>query len=357
MRTYDDRSRFLNQGKPVGDLMRDLNNGYRVAYEFDKHDWKKGAPFLDDLEGGTRNKWGLDLSKLDNGGGGVWESKLDDLQDHILYHVVSQIKDNEDEISSFLAEFEGDAENHKQQTYRNLSNAWRDEFAVNDPFDGDADKRMRAAEWKLTKCYYAIYKSVSAILRIKFDSLPENHMQMWTKNHKQILERFGTKLYPYPFMQFPQKSNWEDEKHYQWVVPYPMPEKKYEQQQGKQSRYAEDTLESIYDDAKKIPRFDEDQVYSFFDLMMKVRHWANYWHGGVFSRLYGDGYKQAIDDAVRLLCFTILSVAEATTIVSFGYQEFSYMQKEYRRSCQRGMMPKSHSLVDRRDEVYEQVWG
>ncbi|MCO8267205.1 hypothetical protein NKF06_11550 [Haloferax sp. AB510] len=354
---YDDHSRFIDQAMPVGDIMRSINSGYRVAYEFDRDDWAEGNKFLDGLKGGHRSEWGIDLTRVDSGGS-VWGDKISTLQEHILHHIISQSKKHGGEISRFLNEREGDnIDTHKMEVYRNISNAWRDEFALNDPVDGSEDDRMRTTEWRIAICYYAIYKSISAILRIKFNKLPKNHTELWTLNQKQLLDRFGTKLYPFPFLNFPHQTDWSENKIYQWTVPYPMPEEKFEQQQQTQSGYAEHNLEYILDTADSIPDFNRNHVYSLFDLLKELRHWANYWHGGIFSRLYGQGYKQAIDDALRLLTYTGLATAEVAVITAFGLDELKKMHEEYSHSCELGMMPESYNLSDHRVGIYERAYN
>ena len=109
----------------------------------------------------------MNLDKV-NDNHDAWGSNLSDVQNHALYHVVANSQENEQELNQFFSDKESGAQPNKAM--KNISNAWRDEFALNDPIDGDVRDRMRTAEWRITMAYYSIYKATSALMRSKLSN-------------------------------------------------------------------------------------------------------------------------------------------------------------------------------------------
>lgn len=82
---------------------------------------------------------------------------LEIVQGNVLYHVVSNLKANEDELQSYFDESNG---GDQEQALRNLSNSCHNEFVINDPIEG-MQPLKRTAKWRISMAYYGIYKVFS----------------------------------------------------------------------------------------------------------------------------------------------------------------------------------------------------
>lgn len=357
-----DQRVYLQEAKPVAELMKSINSSYRVAYEFDRDDFEEGNSYLDEGMGSTREKWGLDLSRVEpvnNGGHSHWGDNLESLQDHILYHVVAQAVEYNDELENFFQDRESDREDHFKDAFRNLTNAWRDEYALNAPFHGSSKSRTNTAEWRIVQTYYSVYKSTSALLRSKFDTIRRgrgNHASLWRFHREECIDELQDKLYAFPFLYFPVDDNPRSHDYFNWVPPYPIHDDFYKEQSERQNRYAESALEEIYHETKSIPYFEDEMLISFYDLLKSLREWAQYHQGGIFSRLYGDTHIKALDHALRLLSFTGITIAEVALICAFGIGDFEDIYREYRESCYTGDIPDSLWNVSRRFDVYKEAF-
>jgi hypothetical protein len=357
-----DRRVYLQEAKPVADLMKSINSAYRLAYEFDRDDFREGNPYLEDGMGATREKWGLDLSRIDpvvTGGHLHWGDHLETLQEHVLYHIIAQTVENNEEIEDFFQSRDLDRETHFTTAFRNLTNAWRDEYALNSPFDATAESRTKTAEWRIVQAYYSTYKATSALLRSKFDTIRRgngNHAGLWQFHREECMDELQEKLYPFPFLYFPVDDNPRSHDYFEWVVPYPIHDDFYDDQSERQNRYGELALESIYTGAKDIPYFQDEILFTFYDLLQSLREWAQYHQGGIFSRLYGETHIKALDHALRLIAFTGITVAEVALICAFGIDDFEEVYEEYRRSCLAGNVSESLQQVSRRFQVYREVF-
>lgn len=353
---------YLQEARPVAELMKSINGSYRLAYEFDRDDFEEGNAFLDDGMGAPREKWGLDLSRVDpitTGGHLHWGDHLETLQDHVLYHVVSQAVKHNEEIEAFFQQRELDRETHFNEAFRNLTNAWRDEYALNAPFDATSESRTNTAEWRIVQAYYSIYKATSSLLRSKFDTIRRgsgNHASLWRFHREECMDELQEMLYPFPFLYFPADGNPRSHDYFNWVVPYPIHEDLLSEQSERQNEYAEHQLERIYEEATNIPYFQDEVLITFYDLLQSLREWAQYHQGGIFSRLYGETHVKALDHALRLLAFTGITVAEVALICGFGIGEFEDVYEEYQTSCFAGNVAESLRLVSRRFQVYKEAF-
>lgn len=106
----------------------------------------------------------------------------------------------------------------------------------------------------------------------------------------------------------------------------------------------------------RFPRNPDSPCPTFFDLLLDLRHWANYHRGGIFSRLYGGGFQFAIDEGLRLLTFTGLTIAEVGLIYALGYETVEKEFLGYQRSAEAGI-GESARLVDRRFQVYRRAFS
>jgi hypothetical protein len=352
-------SDFMEEGAPVAQLFRRINSSFYETYEFDKHDYSEGGIWVDDDQSpAVREKWGLDLSKVNNTYD-TWSSRLSDVQNHALYHVVANAQENEEELNQFFSDKESGAQPNKAM--KNISNAWRDEFALNDPLDGDVRDRMRTAEWRITMAYYSIYKATSALMRSKFSDKKEggsDHDGMWRYHMREVMDELGNSLYAYPFMFFPRDSGPHSSKWFEWTVPYPMIDENWESQREIMATNAKSALSSIYSKAREGINWEDGKpvLVTFYDLLLQLRHWANYQEGGIFSRLYGDGYRQFIDEGLRLITFIGMAIAEVGLIYSLGFGRFYSQYKRYARSCREGV-EEGLGLIERRMNVYEQAFS
>lgn len=353
---------YLQEAKPVANLMKIINGSYRLAYEFDRDDYHEENPFLADELGATREKWGLNLSRVDpvvSGGHLHWGDNLEDIQNHVLYHVVTQAVEHNEGLENFFQDRESDEETHFIQAFRNLTNAWRDEYALNAPFEASPESRTRTAEWRIVQAYYSIYKAFSALLRSKFLDIRRGrgaHAGLWRFHREECMDELQEKLYPFPFFYFPVDDNPRDHDYFTWVVPYPIHDNFYEDQCEQQNEYVEDTLQAIYNKAKQIPYFEDEVLITFFDLLKSLREWAQYQQGGIFSRLYGETHIKALDHALRIISFTGITVAEVALICSFGIGRFKDVYGEYKDSCLAGDVPNGFEQVSRRLQVYDEAF-
>lgn len=345
----------MQEAVPVAKLLRSINRSFYNAYEFDKQDYAEGAYGISDGEGASREKWGLDLSKK-KAFYGTWGKSLTDIQNHVLYHVVSNALEHEQELDDFFEEVRPISQ--IRQMRDNLSNAWRDEFALNDPISGSAEDRMRTTEWRISMAYYAVFKSHSALMRTQFDEIREgsSHSGMWRKHRSEFMEELGNKLYAFPFMFFPRDSGPHSSKWFDWTVPYPIQDEFYEDQQDTLMDNAKNSLSSIHSKATEIAWEDDQHLITFYDLLLMLRHWANYQNGGIFSRLYGEGYMKSIDEALRLITFTGMTIAEVGIIMARGLDELEFGYNWYRQSCDEGVSDALH-LIERRMNVYQQAFN
>jgi hypothetical protein len=91
-----------------------------------------------------------------------------------------------------------------------------------------------------------------------------------------------------------------------------------------------------------------------FDLVLNLRHWANYHLGGVFNRLYASGLRFAIDEGLRLIIFTGLAIAEVGLIQALGIGTVEEEFHAFEHSSKEGVEDSSH-LPEQRFVVYEQL--
>lgn len=357
-------SDFMCRGAPVGDFCRLLNDSFEAAYESNRDEY---GPRVSKYGFATapRERWGLDLSRV-RCSGSTWAEALPEVQDHVLYHVVRNAIDNSSRLGDF---FPGDvAEERRDDVARNLSNAWRDEFALNDPVDADARGRMRTTEWRIAMCYYAVFKAQSALMHCAFEDIRADggegsHARMWIKHRREVMTPLGNSLYAFPFMYFPQAttgehaSNWFD-----WTVPYPVPDGTHEKQQDVQDHRemlrenAREALQSLYEQLQEFEWTNEAGLNTFYDALLMLRQWANYQHGGVFGRLYGTGYVQAIDEALRLVTFAGLAIAEVGVVAALGWDRFSEVWEVFATNASAGLADSS-AVAARRVDVYRRAFS
>lgn len=351
-------SQFMDQAAPVAEFFRAVNTGYELTYEWDKHDYAEGGIAAAEGEGAPRTEWGLDLSRIRSRYGN-WGGSVEAIQDHVLYHVISNARENTTELEQF---FEGRATPERRQAAsRNISNAWRDEYTLNDPLGANTDARMRTAEWRITTCYYAIFKATSALMRACFDNIRndggDSHSGVWIKHRIEMMSELGNSLYAFPFMYFPQATTGEHaDNWFDWTVPYPIQEEFEQEQEEILKEKAEGALRTLCNRARTVDWTGDHALNTFYDSMLLLRHWANYQDGGIFCRLYGEGYKQAIDDALRLLAFTGVTIAEVGLIFVLGWRQFLSIYQTYMSSCVAGVSD-ANDLVLRRVRVYREVFG
>ena len=351
--TFDEKE-FYKYGKPVGELFQILSTSFFDTYEY-------GRPFGEGVESECpsdfpESRWGLEFRRVTHNTP-VWGDEcLQTVQGHVLYHVVSNAKANDDELQSYFNESNG---GDREQALRNLSNAWRDEFAVNDPIEGEAADRMRTAEWRISMAYYATYKAFSALMRSKFDDILADgrggtHVRMWKRHRREMLDELTDSLYVYPFMYFPEgdfSNYWFD-----WSAPYPDWSGRSSDIDSKLSKKARNSLSKIYRHRQSFHEEPDTPCPTFFDMLLNLRHWANYHRGGVFSRLYGSGLRFAIDEGLRLITFAGLTIVEVGLIQSLSYDTVVEEFRAFEQSSTKGVQDSSH-FPARRFAVYEQAFN
>jgi hypothetical protein len=208
-------------------------------------------------------------------------------------------------------------------------------------------------------CYYAIYKAFSGLMRATFEEIRASggggsHGQMWKKHRTSMLTELEDALYAYPFMPFP-VGRFSDEA-FDWTIPYPAWEAQPERLESRLATNAERELEAIYELRDRFHRKPDSPCPTFFDLLLDLRHWANYHRGGIFSRLYGRGFRFAIDEGLRITTFAGMAIAEVGLIYSLGYDQVRDEFTGYRESAAQGV-EQSAEVVGRRFSVYDSVFG
>ena len=221
---------------------------------------------------------------------------------------------------------------------------------------------MRTTEWRITKCYYSIFKAVSALMHCKFDDIRVDgrggsHVRMWKKHRREMMTPLGNSLYSYPFMYFPQATEGEHaDNWFDWTVPFPVPEGALAGEESILQGQAEHCLESIYDALDEFSGTSTNGLVTFYDALLKLRKWASYTHGGVFARLYGEGYIQGIDEALRLVTFSGLAIAEVGSILALGWDWFSSVWSTFSASAAVGIND-SLEVVQQRYRIYHNVFS
>lgn len=354
----------MQEAEPVGELFRNLYDGFYWHYNGyrDQRQNVENSPASDEyINEGDRHVWGLDLTEPP----GTDAGDVEHHKEQILYAVVSAAVDNREQLMNALRGNRDDPDECASEALRNLSNAWRDEFALAFPRDATFSSsdsaykhRAKTAEWRITKCYYAIYKSVSAIRNIKGIN-SSNHNQTLNQHRTDFLRRSDTQcLYQYPF-----NFNPKNEHFFKHKTPYPLiKNEKYDFTPSKRERIRRDFSEEskerikmIFTQGKKaVPSELQENLCSFYQLMKGIREWANYIRGGILARLYGEGYAKSIDRSLQLLAHSALTTAEVAVITSFGIDEFRQVLTEYQQACEEGFAD-SHQMVTQRFEVYEQA--
>jgi hypothetical protein len=207
--------------------------------------------------------------------------------------------------------------------------------------------------------YYAIYKAFSALMRSKFDDILTDgrggtHVRMWKKHRWEMLDELTDSLYVYPFMYFPEgdfSDQWFD-----WSSPYPDWNGRSSDIDSVLNEKARDSLSEMYRYRQSFHEKPDAPCPTFFDMLLNLRHWANYHRGGVFSRLYGSGLRFAIDEGLRLITFTGLAITEVGLIQSLGYDTVKEEFLAFEQSSKEGVTDSSY-LPSRRFAVYEQALG
>lgn len=92
----------MEEGAPVAQLFRRINSSFYETYEFDNHDYSEGGIWVnDDQSPAARERWGLNLNRINNTND-TWSSRLSDIQNHALYHVVANAQEDEGELNHFF---------------------------------------------------------------------------------------------------------------------------------------------------------------------------------------------------------------------------------------------------------------
>lgn len=114
-------------------------------------------------------------------------------------------------------------------------------------------------------------------------------------------------------------------------------------------------MEAVYSKAENVSSWDSGRNTStFYHVFKLLREWANYEHGGIFSRLYGPGYVKFLDRGMRLLAYSAITTAEVALICAFGIDRFERELRYYGESCEEGVSEGAAHAVDRY-EVYQRT--
>lgn len=349
--------RFAQQAIPVGQFMKTLSEGFYWAYEYKRGQWmgvENATAPNSEIDADSQTVWELNLEEA------TYKNDIERLKEHIIFATVGQAVDDRDQLLQFFRGRSGSARLYEEKAFRNLTNAWRDEYCLNSPVDAEPEERMKTAEWRITMCYYALYKSASAIVHTKDSSdLSNSHVRTLNIHASQFLSSRARCLYGYPLnhnpcsgdffefrLPFPQHISVEDE---EWREPL------REDRIDTYADHYERLMTALYSKAKNISTWDSDRETStFFHVFKLLREWANYGHGGIFSRLYGPGYIKFIDRAIQLLTYSAISTAEVAAICAFGFERFERELRYYREACEEGISDGALH-VDERFEIYQRA--
>lgn len=349
--------RFANEAIPVGQFMKTLSEGFYWAYEYRRDQYmgvENAAAPDSQIDTDHQSVWGLNLAEATN------KSDTERLKEHVLYATVAQAVDNRGQLLQFFRSRSGSDRLYEKKTFRNLTNAWRDEYCLSSPVDAEPEDRMKTAEWRITMCYYALYKAASAIVHTKDSSdLSNSHVRTLNMHANQFLSSRARCLYGYPLNFDPSSGDFFD-----FRLPCPQhigidkeewQEELLEDRKESYADHNERLMSALYNKAQNISTWDTDRETStFFHVFKLLREWANYGHGGIFSRLYGPGYIKFIDRAIQLLTYSAISTAEVATICAFGFDRFERELRYYREACEEGISDGSLH-VDERFEIYKRA--
>jgi hypothetical protein len=349
--------KFAKQAIPVGQFFKTVANGYYWAYEYGRDqnmDLDNSAAPRSDIDSDDLSIWGLNLAEATS------DSNIEQLKDHIIYATLEQAVKNHGQLLGFFRNRSGSDRIYEDKAFRNLTNAWRDEYCLNAPVDAEPEERMKTAEWRITMCYYALYKSVSAIIRTKDSTdLSISHQKTLDKHSSQFMASRARCLYGYPFNFDPCSSQFFDfRKPFPYFIGVEDEELEARRRSQREDIYADHykrQMEVVYSKAEKISSWDNKRNTStFYHVFKLLREWANYEHGGIFSRLYGPGYVQFIDRGIRLLAYSAISTAEVALICAFGIDRFERELRHYQKACEEGVSEGASHIIDRY-EVYQQA--
>lgn len=351
--------RFMEEGDPVGEFFYGLYHGFYWHYEQNRaqrQDVTESPAVDSEINEENQSVWGLDLSET-NGPPAV---DVEGLKDHILYAVLAQARENRESLLNFYRGSWDDREGCSEQAFRNLSNAWRDEFILNYPKEEDYEFRMQSAEWRITVCYYSLYKSLSAIVHTKDSSdLSTTHVSTANRHANEFMDMPATQ----PIFVYPYNFHPDDTRYFDFSLPYPafqdypdeFVEEHLERLLTQFSEESNNRMTSVYNKITNISTYSSDRsTDTFYHLMKLLREWANYEEGRIFARLHGDGYLKAIDRTLQLLTYSALVTSEVAVIASFGFEEFRSQVEGFHRASTRGITNCADDVLQR-NQVYSHV--
>lgn len=332
---------FCGEVFPISRVMYGICTGYYNIYEY----LRSQRLDSDSRQYANANEWGIDLSEVTN----VFDD-FSKFKQHILFNIISSSLNNQSRFESFFE----DALDDRSDSYRNLTNGWRDEFTLNWPLGGDEIDRMETADWKIITCYYSLFKSVSALLRTKTTERFGSHQEYFNKHAHEFMAELGSSIYTFPLLFFPVEESPYSGQYFTPNVAFPS-ETRYqadiERENKKQSKM---WMERIYGHGMTVSSVDGDTIVTFYDLFKKLREWANYQKGSVLSRFYGETLMKQMDTAMRLISFTGLATSEILLIHAYGWDSFESEYMGYRDACEEGGHS-AETLIDERFKIYEKA--
>lgn len=342
------RNEFVNEAIPVSDFFKTLATNYYWSNEYErkqKMDVKESVAKESKIDVENKKIWGLDLSEIN----GRVEDNVDKIAQHIIYSIVSQAVKHKSALVQFYRTRNDDEQQCKQEAYRNISNAWRDEYCLCSPINQTPKDRMKTAEWRIIMCYYSMYKAVSSIIHTRSaERLGNSHVKTLDIHANEYLQSKARVLYPFPLRFNPRNPNYTSPE-----IPYPSREVTHKFKSY--TRRVDNCMKEQYKALQSLSIWDKSRnIDSFFHVMKLFREWANYGHGGIFSRLYGEGFIRYLDSSLRLLSYSSLALAEVIQILSFGYDSFQREVARYVKSSDMGITDSS-KLVEDRFEVYDRA--
>ncbi|WGM88533.1 MAG: hypothetical protein NUK63_06310 [Candidatus Bathyarchaeum tardum] len=227
--------------------------------------------------------------------------------------------------------------------FRNLRNCWYHECALHNPLD-NIDERMRFAAWNVIQCYYAVFSSITSIVRL-FD--------VDVKGHDGILKYYLSNVIC-------------SRRFRNFVLP---PFSFYLSQNGSFSRTFSKRVDWEYADEYHLPNIKSCLEYAkermraargdnyckrrigISNYLRTLREWINYQDAYLFFRLYGNSVKENLDRYLKQITFAYCVQTEFFLLRTFGLEAMELQYETFSNELQDNLDINSPAL-DERFEVY-----
>lgn len=214
---------------------------------------------------------------------------------------------------------------------RSLKNAWYHECSLNYP--SSEDERMKFPAWKIIQCYYAVFSSISALVR-SFDNK--------TMGHDKLINSYGTLF-----------LRNHERKHF-CIIPISI----HLKQDGKFGDSYNELLHWEYGKEHHLPKIIKGLEKTKQEKKLKgivtiphylkyLRDWATYEDSYLFSRMYGEQIRKSLDNYLRIICTAYISHTEFFMIKYYGFDLINSQKEIFSNNLEKSMDIKSSQLNER----------